>query len=345
MSDHQPALKRAVLLVNLGSPDSTATSDVRKYLREFLMDARVLDAPYLIRKFIVEVCILPFRPEKSAHAYRKIWWEEGSPLIEISRRLHTGVQEQLDMPVELAMRYGNPSIESRIRDLIDQEKDLDEIYLIPLYPHYAMASFETAVVEVQRALKKLQSAIRLTVHPPFYDASNYIQVLVESARPYLEQDFDLLLFSYHGMPERHCRKTDPTGNHCLQVDDCCRVPSVAHETCYRHQVFRTTEEFVRAVGIPEEKYAISFQSRLGVDSWLKPSTTEEIIRLAEAGVKKMLVICPAFVSDCLETLEEIGLRERAAFLDAGGESLQLIPCLNDHPDWVKVLARWCVGDD
>ena len=249
------------------------------------------------------------------------------------------------MPVELAMRYGGPSIESRLVDLIHKEKDLDEIYLIPLYPHYAMASSETAVVEVQRALKKLQSAIRLTVHPPFYDASNYIQVLVESARPYLEQDFDLLLFSYHGMPERHCRKTDPTGNHCLQVDDCCFVPSVAHETCYRHQVFRTTEEFVRTAGIPEEKYAISFQSRLGVDSWLKPSTTEEIIRLAEAGVKNMLVICPAFVSDCLETLEEIGLRERAAFLDAGGESLQLIPCLNDHPDWVKVLARWCVGDD
>ncbi len=207
-----------------------------------------------------------------------------------------------------------------------------------------MATFETVVVEAERVLKKLKADVELIVPKPFYDDPDYIRALVESARPYLEHEYDYLLFSYHGTPKRHITKTDPTGNHCLKVDNCCQVASEAHATCYRHQVFRTTEEFVKAVGIPDEKYSVAFQSRLGVDSWLQPFTNQEVPRLAKEGVKKLLVICPAFVSDCLETLEEIGLRAKEDFLEAGGEEFQLIPCLNEHPLWVDALAKWCSSE-
>ncbi|MEZ4747817.1 MAG: ferrochelatase [Calditrichia bacterium] len=331
--------KRGVLLVNLGSPDSTSVADVRKYLREFLMDARVIDAPYPIRKMIVELFILPFRPKNSAHAYQTIWWDEGSPLIVLSQRLHNGVQEKLEIPVELGMRYGNPSIESGIRKLINQ--GVQEIFLFPLYPHYAMATYETVVVEAERVLKKLKSGVKLTKQPPFFDHPGYISALFESAKAYLEKEFDYLLFSYHGVPERHCKKTDPTGEHCFKVDNCCEVPSPAHLTCYRHQVFRSTEEFVKLANIPKEKYSVAFQSRLGMDAWLQPATAEEVLRLAENGVKKLLVMCPAFVSDCLETLEEIGIGVKQSFLDAGGEEFTMIPCMNDHPEWIAQLAEWC----
>lgn len=332
--------KRGVLLVNLGSPDSTEVSDVRRYLRQFLMDARVIDAPYPIRKMIVELFILPFRPKNSAHAYQQIWWEEGSPLIVISRRVQTLLQEKVDMPIELAMRYGNPSIKYGIRKLLEDQR-VDEIFMIPLYPHYAMATYETVVVEVKRVLKKLKANVKLTIQPPFYDDPRYIKALVENSKEYLQEGYDHLLFSYHGVPERHCKKADPTGKHCLQVENCCNVPSPAHATCYRHQVFRTTEELVKLAGIPQDKHSVAFQSRLGVDAWLKPFTAEEIERLAKSGVKKLLVICPAFVSDCLETLEEIGLRGKESFLENGGEEFQLIPCLNEHPLWIEHLAEMC----
>lgn len=332
---------RGILLVNLGSPDSAGVKDVRRYLRQFLMDPRVLDVPYPIRKIIVELFILPFRPKNSAHAYRQIWWEEGSPLVVISRRVQAQLQERINEPVELAMRYGNPSVEQGIRNL--QRREVKEIFLIPLYPHYAMATYETVVEETRRVLKKLKSEIALAVQPPFYEDAGYIHALVESARAYLQHPYDFLLFSYHGIPERHCTKVDPTGRHCLKTENCCQVPSEAHATCYRHQVFRTTAAFARAAGIPAGKYSVAFQSRLGVDSWLKPFTAEEIERLAKSGIKKLLVICPAFVSDCLETLEEIGLRGKQTFLEAGGEEFRLIPCLNDHPAWIGELEKLSAG--
>ncbi len=332
--------KRGILLVNLGSPDSTSVADVRKYLRQFLMDARVIDAPYPIRKMIVELFILPFRPKNSAHAYQQIWWKEGSPLIVLSRRLQALLQENVDMPVELGMRYGNPSIAEGLRRLLERPEPVEEIYLFPLYPHYAMATYETVVVEAEAVLKKIGRPVKMTVQPPFFDHPEYIRALVESAREFLQHDYDHLLFSYHGVPVRHCKKTDPTGSHCFVTENCCQVPSPAHQTCYRHQVLRTTEEFVKAAGIPPEKYSVAFQSRLGVDEWLQPATDQEIVRLAESGVKKLLVMCPAFVSDCLETLEEIGLRAREAFLAAGGTEFHLIPCLNDHPAWVETLCKF-----
>ncbi len=342
MTENHQDSKRGILLVNLGSPDSTSVKDVRKYLHQFLMDERVIDAPYLIRKMIVGLFILPFRPKESAHAYQQIWWNEGSPLIVISRKLHALLQERIDEPVELAMRYGNPSIEYGVKNLL--EKGVKEIFLFPLYPHYAMATFETVVVEVERVFKKLKANIKLNIQQPFYDDADYIAALTESTKAFLKDDYDYLLFSYHGVPERHCKKTDPTGNHCLTAENCCQVASEAHAVCYRHQVFRTTEEFVKAAGIPEGKYSVAFQSRLGVDAWLAPPTDHEIVRLAEEGVKKLLVMCPAFVSDCLETLEEIGLRAKESFLEAGGEEFHLIPCLNDHPKWVDTLAKYCTKE-
>jgi ferrochelatase len=338
--------KRGVLLVNLGSPDSTRVSDVRRYLHQFLMDERVIESPYLIRKFVVCCLILPFRPKQSAEAYKKIWWKEGSPLVVIGKRVEELLRRSIDLPIGLGMRYGNPSIRAGLADLLARSKEpLDEIFLLPLYPHYAMSSYETVVEEMKRVMLEMEVRANLQVHPPFYDDPDYIAAMVESAREYLESDYDYLLFSYHGLPERHIEQSDPTGSHCLQVEDCCHVPSPAHATCYRAQAFKTTQAFVEKAGIPEGNYSISFQSRLGRDPWLKPYTDFEFERLAKEGVRKLLVICPAFVSDCLETLEEIGIRGREAFLSAGGEDLRLIPCMNDHPAWIRTLAGWCSGSD
>ncbi len=338
---HSDAPKRGVLLVNLGSPDSPSVPDVRRYLRQFLMDPRVIDAPYPIRKMIVELFILPFRPKNSAHAYRQIWWQEGSPLLVLSRNVQRLLQEKIDHPVELGMRYGNPSIEAGIRRLLEHSPEVEEIYLFPMYPHYAMATYETVVVEAKQVLQKLNAPVKLSIQPPFYDDPDYIRALVESTRRFLNREYDHLLFSYHGVPVRHCKKADPTGKHCFRVENCCQVPSPAHATCYRHQVLRTTEAFVQAAGIPRGKYSVAFQSRLGIDEWLQPFTDREIERLAKSGVKKLLVMCPAFVADCLETLEEIGIRGKEIFLENGGEEFHLIPCLNDHSAWIDTLAKFC----
>lgn len=329
-----------VLLVNLGSPDSPSVADVRRYLGQFLMDEHVIDAPYLIRRLIVSGFILPFRPKRSAHAYRAIWWEEGSPLIVISRRVRELLAQQLDVPVELAMRYGNPSIEAGLRGLASRLRGLTKVRAIPLYPHYAMSTVQSTVVEVERVKKELNLDVDIDWVEPFYDDPPYIDALSESARPYLQGGYDHLLVSYHGLPERHLKKTDPTGGHCLSSSGCCRTPSPAHRTCYRHQVLRTTELFTAKLGIPEDKYTVSFQSRLGKDTWMAPFTIDEVVRLARSGVGSLKVICPAFVSDCLETLEEIGIGVREQFLSAGGTDFDVIPCMNDHPLWIKALRRY-----
>jgi protoporphyrin/coproporphyrin ferrochelatase len=329
--------RKAVLLVNLGSPDSPSVPDVRRYLREFLMDGRVLDAPWPIRFGVVHFAILPRRPHASAHAYRSIWTAEGSPLVVTSRRVQAALQRRLNIPVELAMRYQNPSIDAAVEKLALQ--DIDELLLIPLFPHYAMSSYETAVERVTAAVMKFAPTIRVFVQPPYYDLPDYIDALVASATPHLHEGFDHLLFSFHGLPERHLRKSDLTGCHCLKVPNCCEVPSPAHATCYRAQCFKTMKAFVAKAGVPPRKSSIAFQSRLGRDPWLQPYADKEIARLARAGVKRLLVICPAFVSDCLETLEEIGMRGREAFLEAGGDELALIPCLNEHPAWLHALEQ------
>lgn len=326
----------AVFLVNLGSPDSPSVPDVRRYLNEFLMDGRVIDVAWPLRRLIVGM-ILINRPKASAHAYQTIWTAEGSPLVVTSRNVQRKLQERVSVPVELAMRYQNPSIETAVQNLV--RRGVTQLHVIPLFPHYAMSSYETAVERVKEVVAKRTPQISLKIEPPYGNAPDYVTALVASAEPQLTQGFDHLLFSFHGIPERHIKKSDPTGSHCLNVKDCCKVPSEAHKFCYRHQCFRTAEAFVKQADIPAGKCSVAFQSRLGRDPWLKPYTDFELARFATEGVKKLLVICPAFVSDCLETIEEIGIRGRETFLQAGGKEFALIPCLNEHPLWIAALTK------
>jgi protoporphyrin/coproporphyrin ferrochelatase len=330
-------MSAGVLLVNLGSPNSPSVNDVRRYLREFLMDERVIDTTWPLRALIVHGCILPFRPKESAHAYQSVWTKNGSPLIATSRRVQARLQERVSVPVELAMRYQNPSIEAALRNLAD--RNVEQLLLIPLFPHYAMSSYETAVERVKELLVQHAPRMRLTVQPPYSDAPDYISALVASAADHLNEEYDHLLFSFHGVPERQIRKADPTGCHCLKKPHCCEVASPAHATCYRAHCFKTVKAFVKQANIPSTRYSIAFQSRLGRDPWLAPSTEDELQRLAHTGVKKLLVICPAFVADCLETIEEIGIRGRKTFLDAGGKEFARIPCLNGHPLWLTALEN------
>jgi ferrochelatase len=327
--------KQGVLLVNLGSPDSPSVPDVRRYLREFLMDGRVLDAPWPIRFGVVHFAILPSRPKESAEAYHKIWTPEGSPLVVTSRQVRAALAARITVPVELAMRYQNPSIPDALSRLAGQ--GVERLLVIPLFPHFAMSSFETAVERVREAVSRHNLGMHVEVQPPYFDHPEYLTALVASAQPYLDRGFDHLLFSFHGIPERHLRKSDPTKRHCLQAPNCCEAASPAHATCYRAQCFRTMAGFVRLANIPKARYSVAFQSRLGRDPWLKPYTDHELERFGKAGVKRLLVICPAFVSDCLETLEEIGMRGRETFQQAGGGDYEQIPCLNNHPLWIATL--------
>ena len=332
-------MKKGVLLVNLGSPDSTETKDVKKYLDEFLMDEGVIDLPYLLRALLVKGIILNTRPKKSAKAYKKIWWPEGSPLIVLSKRLQTNLQKKVSLPVELAMRYGNPSIEHGLTQLNNQ--GVDEVLLLPLYPQFAMATTETIVVLAEKIKKKKFPTMKLEIVPAFYNKKDYIKNLADSIRDNL-QNFksDYILFSYHGVPERHIRKSDVTKSHCQINNTCCVTPSKAHDFCYRHQCLETTRQVAEVLGLEEGKFGTSFQSRLGRDPWLQPYTDATIDGLAQKGIKNLAVVTPAFVSDCLETLEEIGMEAAESFKENGGEHFLSIPCLNDREDWVHTLTSW-----
>lgn len=329
-------------MTNLGSPDSTEVSAVRRYLNQFLMDPYVIQLPWLLRRLIVSLLVLPTRPKASAHAYRSIWWEEGSPLVVLSQRLLEAVRKKTNVPVAMAMRYGNPSIESQLLHLAKQD-GIGEILLVPLYPHYAESTVKTSVEEAKSVIARHGLKVKLSVMQPFYEEPAYIDALLSSTSPWINEDnnFDHVLFSYHGLPELHLTKADPTGAHCLKSADCCQVASPAHATCYRFQVLCTTERFVEKAGLKPDQYSVAFQSRLGRAKWLEPSTVDTLEKLAHNGVRRLLVMCPAFVTDCLETLEEIALQGAETFKAAGGESLTLIPCLNDHEHWVSVITRWC----
>lgn len=334
---------QAVLLANLGSPDQPDIPSVRLYLNQFLMDPYVIQLPWILRRLIVSLFVLPTRPAKSAHAYQSIWTDAGSPLVSLSMDLLKAVQDRLSIPVGMSMRYGSPSIESELLRLAALP-DIREIVFLPLYPHYAESTVLTSIREAERVIRQHGLQIELVVPTPFYDRPQYIRALVDSTRPWLEEDFDHVLFSYHGLPELHITKADPTRVHCLKVKDCCNVPSPAHATCYRYQVMVTTGLFVEEAGLKQDQYSVSFQSRLGRAKWLEPSTEEVVIELAGKGVKKLLVLCPAFVTDCLETLEEIEIQAAETFRQAGGEDLILIPCLNSHPAWVETLATIVSGN-
>ena len=331
-------IKKGILLINLGSPQSTEVKDLRKYLDEFLMDERVIDKSWLMRALLVKGIIVPFRAPKSAEAYKKIWTPEGSPLIVYTQKLMWALQEKIEEPVEIAMRYGSPSAEYALNKLLKENPSIEEVIVVPLYPHYAMSSYETAVEDVKAVYKKNKYSFKISFVSPFYKNPGYLEALAENIRPYLNQPYDQILFSYHGIPGRHIRKSDITGCHCLETENCCETDSPAHAHCYRHQVRTTTRLVTEILNIPANKYSISFQSRLG-KGWLTPFTDIRLEELPKEGIKNLLILCPAFVSDCLETLEEIAMRGKEIFMNAGGESFTMIPCLNTNPLWVSALAE------
>ena len=333
--------KKGVLLVNVGSPDSPAVKDIKRYLREFLMDERIIDLPYLLRYTLVNGIILNTRPPKTSKAYQKIWWNEGSPLIVITKRLTEKIQQQVSVPMVMAMRYGNPNIASGLQQLHDQ--GVDEVLLMPLYPQYAMATTQTIEVFAQQLVKKQFPKMKLIKFPAFFHRSEYIEALAEVTRKYLENNpCDHLLFSYHGVPERHLRKVTPTPVHknILEGTTCCDPYSEEGKYCYRSHCFETTRLLVEKLGLQKGTYSQSFQSRLGNDKWITPFTSDKIAQLAQQGVKKLAVITPAFVADCVETLEEIEMVGGQTFRENGGEEFKMIPCLNDSDLWVHALVTW-----
>ena len=330
---------KGVLLVNLGSPESPTAKDVKPYLDEFLMDKYVIDVPYLLRALLVRGIILQTRPKKSAEAYARVWTKEGSPLIVISKKMHQKVQDLVDIPVALAMRYGTMTIQKGLQELKD--KGVTEVMLMPLYPQHAMASTTTIVVLAEELRQKYFPEMTFTNVPAFYNKPDFIRALANSIKKHLEGfDYDHVLFSYHGVPKRHIRKTDVTKSHCKIDGSCCNTPSPAHEFCYRHQCYETTKQVVKLLGIPETKYSQTFQSRLAGDKWLTPYTDVEVNKMPEKGIKKLAVVTPAFVSDCLETLEEIGMEAKEEFVHHGGQDFKAIPCLNDEDEWCGVVANW-----
>lgn len=332
-------MKKGVLLVNLGSPDSPTPEDVKPYLSEFLMDERVIDVPLWARTIIVKGIILNTRPKASAEAYKKIWWEEGSPLIVISERLKDKIQKNTPLPVALAMRYGSLTIKKGLQELVDQ--GVEEVFLMPLYPQFAMATTETILVLAEEIRKEHFPHLKISDLKAFYNRKDYIEVLSDSIEKHLEkQPFDHLLFSYHGVPERHIRKRDITKSHCKIDGSCCITPSPAHEFCYRHQCFEVTRLVAEKLDLKPGTYSSSFQSRLGFDPWLQPPTDLTIERFGKQGVKKLAVVTPAFVSDCLETLEEIAMEGAEIFHEVGGQEFITIPCLNDDQAFVDLLSHW-----
>lgn len=330
--------RKGILLVNLGSPKSTKVEDVKEYLDEFLMDERVIDYRWFWRALLVRGIILKTRPKKSAAAYETVWTDEGSPLIVITEQIQKKLQKLVDVPVEIGMRYAEPSIETGIRKLTEQ--GVDDIVLFPLYPQYAMSTTETVVEKAEDVRKKKFPNVKISYVPPFYDKDIYIDCLTESIREKLPENFDKLQFSYHGVPERHLYKTDPTKT--CRIDNCCMQDSLpAHQYCYRHQCFKTTELVREKLGLDKEKVVVTFQSRLGNDKWIEPYTDETLENLPKNGVKNLAIVCPAFVSDCLETLEEIAVEGKEEFMHAGGENYHYIACLNDEDPWINVVKILC----
>lgn len=325
-----------ILLINLGTPDAPTTPAVRRYLRQFLSDPLVIDIHPILRFLLLRLIILPFRSPKSAEAYQKIWTKEGSPLLIHTQKLAQEVACKLgnDYAVEVGMRYGNPSIKTAMQKLV--ERGASEIRVLPLFPQYAESSTETAIAEVKRIYGGERTSPLLRILPPFYNHPGFIQSFVEKGRPILEKTKpDQVIFSFHGLPERHLRKLDFSGNHCFASEHCCDDVGSANAHCYRAQCFSTARLIAQDLGL--KNYLVSFQSRLGRTPWIKPYTDLEIIRLAQSGKKRFVVFSPAFVADCLETLEEIGIRARESALAHGAEVLELVPSLNAYPRWVEAV--------
>jgi len=333
--------RRGVLLLNLGSPEAPTARAVRRYLREFLGDPRVIDTSALSRALVLNLTILPFRPRRAAAAYRQVWTGTGSPLVSNGHALCDALQKELgeDYLVELAMRYGVPAIGPALDRLA--AADVERIRVVPLFPQYASASTGSALEAVYREAGRRTNVPAVDVQEPFYAEPGFLGALAAVARELPESQWpDHLLISFHGLPERQVRRSDPTGAHCLASSACCDVIGPMNRFCYRAHCLATARGLADALRLRDEHWTMSFQSRLGRTPWLRPYTDEVLPELRARGVERLAVICPSFVADCLETVEEIGIRARAQWLALGGEELVLIPCLNAHPLWVEVLAGW-----
>lgn len=336
--------KTGVLLINLGTPDAPTPAAVGRYLREFLMDGFVIDVPKPLRWFLVNVMIVPRRKTQSAKAYQKVQLPEGSPLLVYTRDFAQKVAAQLARDgeryaVEYAMRYGNPSIKSALERLC--ARDVSRIIVMPLYPQYAESSFETAVVETKKRAAEIGLADRLVVFPPFYNRLEFIVAYANHVGENVRGEaIDHFVFSFHSLPVRHLKRLDRSGRHCAIRSDCCLEISAVNQNCYRAQCMFTARAMAEQLGLNKDAYSVSFQSRLGRAEWIGPQTEDVLRALAKQGVKRVAVACPSFVADCLETVEEIAMRARDAFIRAGGEELRLIPSLNSDPAWIDAVVSW-----
>lgn len=330
-----------LLFINLGTPDSTSVRDVRRYLREFLSDPRVIDISPVGRWLLLHLFILPFRPKKSAHAYEKVWTDRGSPLLVHGRDLVAKVSAALgdEVRVELAMRYQNPSIASALKRFRD--RGIDRLVVFPLFPQYSSAAWGSAVEKLGVEANRLWNVPAIQVVPPFFDHPAFIGACAAQAKPVLNDlSPDHVVISFHGLPERHVVKSDETGGtHCLQADSCCDAIINANRNCYRAHSFATARLLATALDLKPDQYTVAFQSRLGRSPWIKPYTDLLINELAEKGVKRLAVLSPSLVADCLETLEEIAIRADADFKARGGEVLHLVPSLNSEDVWIKAVIE------
>ena len=336
----RPDPTKALLLVNLGTPRSPSTPDLRTYLREFLSDPAVLDVPAALRWFLLHAIILPLRPKRSAHAYRQIWTERGSPLLFHTQDLCEKVQARLGdgVAVAVAMRYGEPSIEQVLRRL--RSEGIRQIRVFPLFPHYCEAVTGSSMVAVREAVSEIPGELEIEFVPAYFADPGYIEALARVAGPVLgRSDPEKVVLSFHGLPERQVRKADPTGGHCLADPDCCDKSEIYAPDCYRAQCLVTARKLADALSLPREKLLVTFQSQFGPESWLKPQTESVFTELAESGVRRIAVITPGFAADCLETLEEIQVRRSEVFRAGGGEELTLVPCLNSADVWADAVAQ------
>jgi protoporphyrin/coproporphyrin ferrochelatase len=329
-------LKTAVLLINLGTPDSPLVSDVRSYLSQFLNDPRVIDLPWLARKLLVNLIIVPFRAPKSAKVYRRLWTDQGSPLRYYSTRARDLLQETLGGRYEvfLAMRYKNPSLANVLR--VIEKGTFQQLIVLPMFPHYAAASTGSAHQEVMRTVQTWWCIPKVSFISQYYDHPDFIRGFVERAKTFSLEKFDHIVFSYHGLPERHVNRIHK--NKSCEHFNCEVEINSENAFCYRATCYATTRLLVAQLGISTDRHTVSFQSRLD-NKWLKPFSDEVIRDLANKGKKRVLVFSPAFTADCLETLVEIGYEYREDFLKAGGEELALVPSLNDHPLWIRCMEE------
>lgn len=333
-------MKTGILLINLGTPDSPATPDVRKYLREFLMDPEVIDINPVGRWFLVNCIIAPFRAPKSAKLYREIWTKEGSPLLLHGIALKNKLQQALgeNFHVAFGMRYQKPSIAAAIAEL--KKAGVEKILAVPLYPQYASSTTGSTIEALNKEIASAGISVPVEIIKRFHHREEYLEAFCSVASAYNHNDYDQVLFSFHGVPERHITKTDAKlGDGKCAFGSCCETPRAGNEFCYRANCVQTAHAIASRLNIPKEKYAIAFQSRLGRDPWLKPYSDFEIVRFAKEGKKKILAFSPAFVADCLETIHEIGTEYNELFHENGGEKIQLVPALNSSDVWVNALKK------